>query len=191
MPKIIAAILLIGWTIFLLYPSSSEQNTQALVAKRNIFVGERILPSDFVTKSVILGDSAAIYLNPEQLPAGATAGREVLAGELLTKTSVERPNTSPIPLAVQLTLAPASQIEVGSSVDVWATTIHQGQVEGLPEPIVLDARVSAIKSSSNLGQERSIVEVLVRQEFVAQLLLAQADGSVLSLVLNPSLANPQ
>jgi hypothetical protein len=53
----------------------------------------------------------------------------------------------------------------------------------------MNARVSAIKLSANMGQERAVVEVLVQQDFVPPLLLAQADGSVISLVLNPTLAN--
>ncbi len=188
-PRFLAAGLLVGWLAFLIYPSASQPTTNVLAAKRNIFVGDRVTASDFETRATMLGEAASVYLTAEQLPSDAIASREILAGELLTKTSLGQPETALIPLALQLSQAPASQIKVGSSVNVWATSVRLGEVEGVPEVIAVNARVSVIKLSTTMGQERSVVEVLVQQDFVSPLLLAQADGSVLSLVLNPTLAN--
>lgn len=190
-PRMLGAAILLGWLGFLVYPSSSQQATNVLVAKRNIFVGDRVTSNDFETRATVLGEAAPVYLSADQLPKDAIATREVLSGELLAKTALGTPETSLIPLALQLSQAPASQIKVGCSVNVWATAVRLGDVEGLPEAIAINARVSAIKLSASMGQERAVVEVLVQQEFVSPLLLAQADGSILSLVLNPSLANQQ
>lgn len=190
-PRVLGAALLLAWLGLLVYPASTNQVTNVLVAKRNIFVGDRVTPSDFETRPTVLGEAASVYLSAEQFTKVAIAAREVLAGELLAKTALGRPETSLIPLALQLSQAPASQIKVGCTVNVWATAVSMGDVDGVPEPIAIEARVTAIKLSASLGQERAIVEVLVQPEFVSPLLLAQADGSVLSLVLNPTLANQQ
>ena len=188
-PKVLGVIVLIGWLVVLVYPSSSQVPAQVLVAKRNIFVGDRVLSSDFERHSLLLGAVSDAYLDAEQIPSDALASREILAGELLAKSAIGRTEQVLIPLALQLAQAPASKIKVGSSVNVWATSVRLGAVEGSPEPIALNARVSAIKLSASMGQERAVVEVLVQQDFVPPLLLAQADGSVISLVLNPSLAD--
>ena len=190
-PRLLGAAVLLAWLAFLVYPSSTQQSTNVLVAKRNIFIGDRVTANDFETRATMLGEAATVYVSAEQLPKDALAAREVLSGELLAKTALGLPDTSLIPLALQLSQAPASQIKVGSSVNVWATAVRLGDVEGLPEAIAINARVSAIKLSASMGQERAVVEVLVQQDFVAPLLLAQADGSILSLVLNPTLANQQ
>lgn len=190
-PRILGAALLLGWLALLVYPSSSQQTSNVLAAKRNIFVGDRVTASDFETRATTLGEAASVYLTADQLPKDATAVRDVLAGELLAKTSLGQPEISLIPLALQLSQSPASQIKVGSSVNVWATAVRLGEVEGAPEVIAMNARVSVIKLSTSMGQERAVVEVLVQQEFVSPLLLALADGSILSLVLNPTLANLQ
>ena len=188
-PKVLGLLVLLGWFAFLVYPSSSQQTTEVLVAKSNIFVGERVLTSDFETRSLVLGDIESAYLRVNQIPEDATASREILAGELISKTSIGRAEQVLIPLALQLAQAPASQIRVGCSVNVWATAVNLGTVDGLPEPIALNAWVTAIKLSASMGQERAVVEVLVQKDFIPPLLLAQADGSVISLVLNPTLAN--
>jgi hypothetical protein len=188
-PRVLGLLVLLGWLAILVYPSSSQQTTEALVAKSNIFVGDRVLPSDFETRSLVLGETSSAYLSANEIPQDAIASRDILAGELLAKTAIGRTEQVLIPLALQLAQAPASQIRVGCSVNVWATALHLGAVDGLPEPIALNARVSAIKLSASMGQERAVVEVLVQKEFVPPLLLAQADGSVISLVLNPTLAN--
>ena len=190
-PRVLGAALLLAWLGLLVYPASTNQVTNVLVAKRNIFVGDRVTSSDFETRPTVLGEAASVYLSAEQFTKVAIAAREVLAGELLAKTALGRPETSLIPLALQLSQAPASQIKVGCTVNVWATSVSMGDVDGVPEPIAIEARVTSIKLSASLGQERAIVEVLVQPEFVSPLLLAQADGSVLSLVLNPTLANQQ
>jgi hypothetical protein len=49
--------------------------------------------------------------------------------------------------------------------------------------------VTAISQTSSLGQNRTTVELMVSSTYVSALLLAQADGSVLSLVLNPTAAD--
>ena len=188
-PKALGVLVLVGWLVVLVYPSSTQQAVQVLVAKHNIFVGDRVLSSDFEPTSLALGEVAGAYLNADGLPSDAIASRDILTGELLAKTAVGRTEQVLIPLALQLAQAPASQIKVGCSVNVWATSVRMGTVDGLPEPIAMNARVSAIKLSANMGQERAVVEVLVQQDFVPPLLLAQADGSVISLVLNPTLAN--
>ena len=188
-PRVLGLLVLLGWLAILVYPSSSQQTTEALVAKSNIFVGDRVLPSDFETRSLVLGETSSAYLSANEIPQDAIASRDILAGELLAKTAIGRTEQVLIPLALQLAQAPASQIRVGCSVNVWATALHLGAVDGLPEPIALNARVSTIKLSASMGQERAVVEVLVQKEFVPPLLLAQADGSVISLVLNPTLAN--
>lgn len=190
-PRLLGVALMLAWLAFLVYPSSTQQATNVLVAKRNIFVGDRVTPNDFETRPTMLGEASTVYLSAEQLPKDALAAREVLSGEFLAKTALGLPQTSLIPLALPLSQAPASQIKVGSSVNVWATAVRLGDVEGLPEAIAINARVSVIKLSASMGQERAVVEVLVQQDFVAPLLLAQADGSILSLVLNPTLANQQ
>ena len=188
-PRIVGAALLLGWAVLLVYPGAGQQSTNLLVAKRNIFVGDRLSSIDFESRTVTLADTAEIYLGAGQLPNQATAAREVLAGELLAKTAVGLAENSLIPLALRLSQAPASQIKPGSSVNVWATSVRMGNVEGVPEAIAIDATVTAINISASLGQERAVVEVLVQQSFVSPLLLAQADGSILSLVLNPTAAN--
>jgi hypothetical protein len=188
-PKVLGLLVLLSWFAILVYPSSSQQTAEVLVAKSNIFAGERVLPSDFETRSLVLGDIEGAYLRVNEIPEDATASREILAGELLAKTAIGRTEQVLIPLALPLAQAPASQIRVGCSVNVWATAVHLGTVDGQPEPIALNAWVSAIKLSASMGQERAVVEVLVQKDFVPPLLLAQADGSVISLVLNPTLAN--
>jgi len=188
-PKVLGVALLLCWVAFLAVPSGAERSVEVLVAKRNIFAGERVDSADFQTNAVILGEASQTYVSAGNFPLGATAARDVFAGELLTKTSIGLSTTALTPLALQLNQALPSQIRAGCSVNVWATAIRLGQVEGVPELVVIDARVSSIKSAANMGQERVVVEVMVEQEFVPKLLLAQADGSIISLVLNPTLAD--
>jgi hypothetical protein len=136
-PKVLGFLVLLGWLAILVYPSPSQQTAEVLVAKSNIFVGERVLRSDFETRSLFLGDIESAYLRVNEIPEDATASREILAGELLAKTAIGRTEQVLIPLALPLAQAPASQIRVGCSVNVWATAVHLGTVDGLPEPIAL------------------------------------------------------
>ena len=174
---------------FALYPSSSNSSIGVLVAKHNIFVGDFVSSADFETRSLNLGQSADKYLQPNALPNRSMARREILTGELAAKTAIGRTEGSQVPLALNLSQSLPHQIVAGRTVDVWATALHLGQVDGTPEPIALGAMVTAISQGSSLGQQRTTAELMVSSTYVPALLLAQADGSVLSLVLNPTAAD--
>ena len=169
-------------------PSTGPQ-VSVLVAKTNIFEGDALAAEDFETKSFNLGTAAGNYLTPDSLPQKGFARRDILAGELAPKTAIGLPSGSLVPMAITLTQSLPRQITAGRTVDVWSTQIHLGQVDGNPEPIALAAKVSALSQNSNMGQTRTTVEILVSSDYIAPLLLAQADGSIMSLVLNPTAAD--
>ena len=169
-----------------MFPSASA-STNVLVAKHNIFEGDVLSAAEFESRNVNLADSAQVSL--ATLPDGALARREIVAGELVVKTAIGRPAGSQVPIALTLTQSLPHQVVAGRTVDVWSTSVHLGQVDGNPEPIALQAMVTALSSSSSLGQNRTTAELLVSSQYVSPLLLAQADGSVLSLVLNPTAAD--
>ena len=174
---------------FALYPTGSSTETALLVAKHDIFVGDAVSADDFDTKNLALGDSASKYLRSGNLPAGSLARREILSGELATKTAIGLPEGSLVPLAVTFSQSLPHQVIAGRKVDVWATTVHLGQVDDAPQPIALGAIVTALNQTSSMGQTRTTAELMVSSTYVSALLLAQADGSVISLVLNPTAAD--
>jgi len=179
----------LGGVWFALYPSGSNSEVALLVAKHDIFVGDALSADDFETKSVTLGESAARYLRPGNLPVGSLARREILSGELAAKTAIGLPEGSLVPLAVTFSQSLPHQVIAGRKVDVWATAVHLGQVDDAPQPIALGAIVTALNQTSSMGQTRTTAELMVSSTYVSALLLAQADGSVISLVLNPTAAD--
>jgi hypothetical protein len=185
-PRVTAVILGAAGVWWGMFPSASA-STNVLVAKHNIFEGDVLSAADFESRNLNLADSAQVYL--ATLPDGSLARREIIAGELVVKTAIGRPAGSQVPIALTLTQSLPHQVVAGRTVDVWSTSVHLGQVDSNPEPIALQATVTALSSSSSLGQNRTTAELLVSSQYVSPLLLAQADGSVLSLVLNPTAAD--
>ena len=175
--------------VWLAFMPATGQQVSVLVAKRNIFSGDAVVAEDFETKSFNLGNTAGNYVTPESLPKKGFARQDILVGQLAPKTAIGLPIGSLVPMAITLTQSLPRQITAGRTVDVWSTQLHMGQVDGSPEPIALAAKVTALSQNSSMGQSRTIVEILVSSDFVAPLLLAQADGSAMALVLNPTAAN--
>ncbi len=171
-----------------IFPSSGSPSS-VLVAKTNIFAGDAVSPDQFESKTFNFGSQAGLYLTPGSVPQKGFARRDVMAGELVPKTAIGMPSGSRVPIALTLSQSLPRQVVAGRTVDVWATQVRLGQVEGSPEPIALSATISNVSQNSSMGQSRTTVELLVSSDYVSPLLLAQADGSVLSLVLNPTVAD--
>jgi len=185
--KLILAVLTAGWAWFAFAPSIGGSTQTLLVANRNIVPGEVTQRSDFSEVAVNLGGYALGYLSSSAMPSKTRATRFLLKGQLISKSDLGPVTITSVPLVLTLNSAPASAIVPGSIVDVWATPMRNAQVSDAPFIAVPGAVVTAITQSSSMGSSSTRVQILLEQRFVSDLLMAQANGSMLALVLQPTL----
>jgi hypothetical protein len=122
------------------------------------------------------GASADSYLSAEQpVPAGASAGRDLAAGELVATSAVVDAQVGPdrLPLAVTAAGLPAGLV-VGDTVDVWAqpsldaADADQRRSRQLLDDVTVTSLGAA--ASGGLDTAREVLVALPRQTDVGDVL---------------------
>jgi hypothetical protein len=169
-----------------LAPGVTQGSGTVLVAKRQLLTGETATEKDFEVKSIELVELAKLYASPAQLAPKLLISRDVAPGELLPLTAVRNPDDRKVPLALQLETAISKQVLPGSLVTLWASPSRYSTKQST-EPVAIGALVSDIRVNKSLSRQTTTIELWMDSAFVPAVLMAQADGSILSVVLEPSL----
>lgn len=140
--------------------ASADDMVGVWAARGPVVEGQRLSAADLVRRQVRFEEQrdADRYLAAtDALPAGAVAGRDVGAGELLPRAAVDEAGGSltEVPLALDSDAVPAT-LRVGSTVDVWVSSTGRPagpRAPGARARLVLDdvAVLAAPQTGSSLG----------------------------------------
>ncbi len=185
--RFVLGILLIAASVagVWLVVGAARQTAPVLAAARTLVPGEVVGAADVRTVDVALGSSAASYLAPESLGAGAVVTRTVAAGELLPADAVGAAAAARVTTIVVDTAAdvPAA-VAAGWRVEVWHAPpgAEPGTFEA-PRILVADATVARVtREDGVIGGARAALELVIPRSDVAQALAAVTGGSTLSVV---------
>jgi hypothetical protein len=160
------------------YTQRLGHRTTVLVAAHNLAAGVEIRGGDVREVSVavpadvpVLSDAAAVL--------GTAVQRDVLAGELLTPSSIgDTGDGRDRTLAVPIRAGHVPDLRHGSVVEVWLTPSLQGvELPGPARLIVERATVVAAPSDPDPTMDAA-VSLLVRDVEVADIVQAMRDGAV-------------
>jgi len=179
-------LVVVAMVLVALAPGVTQGSGTVLVAKRQLLTGETATDKDFEVKSIELGELAKLYASPAQLASKLLISRDVAPGELIPLTAVRNPDDRKVPLALQLETAISKQVLPGSLVTLWASPSRYSTKQAT-EPVAIGALVSDIRVNKSLSRQTTTIELWMDSAFVPAVLMAQADGSTLSVVLEPSL----
>ncbi|HEY8587997.1 MAG TPA: hypothetical protein VIL55_00460 [Naasia sp.] len=177
---LIAASVLGGGAIV----AAAERTETVYAAADALLVGQRVDRGDLVAVPVRLGATSDRYVRPADLPAdGLVVTRPVDEGELVPRSAVGTEHAveqSPIVLPIET--EPASAVEPGALVDVWAA--RRTEDGGVEAPAVLVSRAQVVRTLEGDGLLAGSggVEVLIPQDRVARVLQALGDGDALTVV---------
>lgn len=183
-----ALSILIVLAVVALAPGVAQGSNTVLVAKHQLLSGESASEKDFVVKAIELGDLARLYASPDLLSNKLLLTRDVAPGELIPLTALRNPDHRKVPLALQLETAISNQVVPGSTVTLWASPSRYSTKQAA-EPVAIGALVSDVRVSKSLSRQTTTIELWMDSDFVPAVLMAQADGSILSAVLEPSLSD--
>jgi hypothetical protein len=185
----LAILLTLGSLGFAALTQASIPKLQpVLVAGRDIAEGETLLPQDFQALNLGIGSLSRNYLGA--VGKNLKALRSISRGELVAKSLVGSSTEQLIPIRLN-SLAPFSKaITLGDRVDVWATEQSRNQ-KAAPEPVALNALVTAIETNNSMTQTSSNIELRITSEYLESLLAATDGNYKLSIILHETLADIQ
>jgi hypothetical protein len=158
---LVVVAILAGATLF----SSADDTVPVWAADDDVRAGMPLGPDDVHVVGVHIdgGPGADGYLSADQpLPGGVIAARDLAAGELLARSSVDasRPGPDRLPLAVAADGLPAG-LAVGDVVDVWAVpAAESGDAAKSSHQVLDDVTVTSLGAQPAGGLD-SAREVLV------------------------------
>jgi hypothetical protein len=179
---------------------AANASATVLAARAAMTPGQKVHESDFVPTSVRVGRTAALYLQPSDVPsAGLIVTRPVSTGELVAHTAVgSEAGKSLTSIVVSVNGALAASIVPWSRIDLWSsepadvTAAARGDEPSTPgapgaftAPTVLVSSaivVRLVDQKSVVASSGSSVEVLLPKSQVAAVLDAIANGAVLSVL---------
>lgn len=164
--------------------SSARHTVPVLAAERTLVPGQTLTADDLRTVEVALGDVAATYLQPGELPEGAIAARTVAAGELVPVTALASPDSVRTTTVVigSSTDVPRS-VGPGSVVEIWAAPPLDHATYDTPRILVADATVVDVEREDGpVSDAAASLEVVIARSDVAATLEAIAGGHALSVV---------
>jgi hypothetical protein len=140
--------------------AAADDTVGVWAAARDVGAGAPLTPDSLVVQQVRFADPATsrrYLLAGDPLPAGAVAGHDVLAGELLTRGALgAQPGTAfELPVVVGSAGAP-EDLRVGDVVDVWVGP-QPGSGNDTPAQRMLTAVpvVGAVRSAGPFGEAAS------------------------------------
>lgn len=158
-----------------------------LMARHSIAVGEIVKESDFSEASANLGENSAGYLDSRQL-ARLSASHILIARSVLAKGSLVRStdvssaqSIHSSAVSVPLSVPPAANLQAGSRVDLWASTI-QGKAESAIVALAATVVSISITGSSLGGAGKYLAELVVDDSEIPGVLSAIAQSQQLAIV---------
>ena len=166
--------------------TSVDRSSEVWAARQSLVPGDLVDADDLVLRKVRLGESGALYLARDTLPAdGLVMTQAVAAGELVPGSAVgAAEGVSVASLIVPVAGRLPRSVGAGSVVDVWSAQEQTAGTFGPPAVLVDSATVVRIVEDDGLivdGAEVG-VEVLVPRNDIAPVLEAIANHSSMSLV---------
>lgn len=171
--------------------SANNQTQEFLVAARDLPAGSPISTADASSANVNLGDGAAQYLKPNELPGGSYLLGPIREGQLIPRSMLATTVLDErVPLVVSSAMGLAAGLVAGASVDLWVTPITENKTAGEPYALVLGAEVSRLLEKAEMfSNQNPDVEIWVPVAAVGPVLAAISAESKISLVLRPTLAD--
>jgi hypothetical protein len=187
-PRLLIGIVLVGvstagvWALV----SGLDDSADVYAVRDTVTPGTRLHESDLSLESARLGETAKRYLTPGDLPEqGLVVTRTIGAGELVPASAVDAVDRADLATVVVPSRgALPSELQMGSTVDVWAAgELEQGGFEP-PAVLVADAQIAGIHEPEGMVASSAgvSVELLIPREKVAALLQALAAGDAIDLV---------
>lgn len=169
-PRLLVGILLILVSVLLggLLAARLSATTTVLVAREDIVVGDVLVPEDFTTAEVRLGDQTPLYASGlSEVPEGATALVSVRSGELVPRSSIGQGGGADLrPIVIDVDRAVAASVQPGSAVELWRTTDGDDEGSATAELLVQGATVRSVLEGSSLGMRSQSVEVQIGRAHV-------------------------
>ena len=164
--------------------NAARQTAPALAVERPVVPGQSITAADVVQIDVQLGAAADGYLSPADLDDGLVATAAIAAGDLIPAAAVaEADATDVTAVVVRSTLDVPANIDVGSTVELWASPAEEPGEHGEPRVIVTRATVANLVTDDGvMRQEGAVVELVVSRDVVGEVLRHVSGGSALSVV---------
>ncbi len=187
-PRLLVGVLLVVGSMggVLAIVSAADESIDVYVAGEALAPGERVDAHDLVLRSVRLDSAAGHYLSSSDLPdEGVLVTHPIAEGELVPRSAVgESSGTRLTAVVVSTEGRLPDSVDVGSTVDVWASRSEEGGGFGAPSVVVPGATVVRLVETETIvaGGEISAVELLVPRTRVAHLLEALANDAAISVV---------
>ena len=190
LPRYLIRIFLGGaalvWVVITLAPRVEQGTETLLIAKGVLTAGQLVSASDFESQNVQLGSHTELYLRPTDLKPGLVMVRDASPGEFVPVTAIRPRDFDLVPLALQLDQPISKLVKPGARVSLWVSPQKFSERDAA-EQIASDVKVADLQVSESMNRVSTRIEVWVKLAFVPSVLLAQSDGSAISVVLEPSL----
>lgn len=171
--------------------SANNQTQEFLVAARDLPAGSPVSSADAASANVNLGEGAAQYFKPNELPSGSYLLGPIREGQLIPRSMLATAVLDErVPLVVSSAMGLAAGLVAGASVDLWVTPTTENKTAGEPYALVLGAEVSRLLEKTEMfSNQNPDVELWVPVAAVGPVLAAISAESKISLVLRPTLAD--
>jgi hypothetical protein len=162
-----------------------------VIAANDVSSGSEVSANAVSTAELNLGNSAALYLKPGELPVGSYLLFSVAKGQLIPKAFVATKILDErVPVVISSVMPLPSGLKAGDSVDIWTSTLTDKNLFAPPIELVLNAEVTNVREPTGMfANQQPEVQALVPVESVAPILDAIASKDALSLVLRRNLGN--
>jgi hypothetical protein len=169
----------------------NNHTSQYLVAASDFASGTELLTGATRDVELNLGDSAALYLKPGDLPPGSYLLFSAAKGQLIPRSSIAtRIIDAREPVVITSIMPLPTGLKPGDAVDIWTSALTDKNLFAPPVALVLDAEVTAVRQPSGMfANAQPEVQVLVPAESVPPILDAIASKDAVSLVLKRNLGN--
>jgi len=188
-PRLILGVLIVVLSVagVLGLLTAQDRTVPVYAADRQLSTGDHLQPEDLRTVHVYIPEAAERYVSAEDdLPEGLQLTRMVGQGEMLPADAVtDVTSTGLQAVTVQAEHDLARAVQPGRLVDVWAASGPTASDEA-PDAtqLVAAAEVTDVRESSSTfaAAESVTVELLVASEELSELLTAQGEGAVISVL---------
>ncbi|GAA4828656.1 SAF domain-containing protein [Garicola koreensis] len=188
-PRLILGVLIVVLSVagVLGLLTAQDRTVPVYAADRPLSTGDHLQPEDLRTVHVYIPEAAERYVSAEDdLPEGLQLTRMVGQGEMLPAAALTEVTSNGLQaVTVQAEHDLARAVQPGRLVDVWAAAgaALSGEAPDAAQ-LVTAAEVTDVReSSSTFAAEDSVtVELLVASEELSELLTAQGEGAVISVL---------
>lgn len=186
-PRLVVGVILVGGSVALgsWATAAARATSPVLVAARDLPAGHVLAADDVRAAEVALGALAPGYLGPAETVTGSVLARTVRAGELVPDGMlVEAGSTDLRTVALTVTGALPTDVVAGAAVDVWFVP---GSEDAPPRTLATAVPVTDVSTSGTSfgGAARTVVEVLVPADLLADVLAATVADGAFTLVAAP------